>query len=169
MTLTLPISRGRQHDGERQLSLVFTNKKLKIMETIKIRKNIVSNGMEEMRSQFVTLLNEKQIEFDKTCIKQSKADLGKGIIVATLKGEQVGAIYWLRSTTEEGKKQYAMLTTRSANEQDFSEYDNDNTPAKPAKKQKNAKKDQEEVAVEDAENTTTDETEEAPQEQEAAE
>ena len=61
------------------------------METIKIRKNIVSNGMEEMRSQFVTLLNEKQIEFDKTCIKQSKADLGKGVIVATLKGEQTGS------------------------------------------------------------------------------
>ena len=142
------------------------------METIKIRKNIVSNGMEEMRSQFVTLLNEKQIEFDKTCIKQSKADLGKGVIVATLKGEQTGAIYWMRSTTEEGKKQYAMLTTRAANEQDFSEYENDNTPAdtpKKEKKQRKAKKAEEEAMPEEPANDTTTEEEEAPQEQEDAE
>ena len=62
-----------------------------------------------------------------------------------------------------------MLTTRAANEQDFSEYDNDETPARPAKKEKKAKKEQEEASAEEPANTTTQEEEEAPQEQEVTE
>ena len=143
------------------------------METIKIRKNIVSNGMEQMRSEFVTLLNEKQIEFDKTCIKQSKADLGKGIILATLKTEAVASIFWLRSVTEGGKKQYSMLTAKEAENYDFSEYATDNTPAEPVKEEKpkaekktkkgGRKKKQEEVIPEDPITHPAYETEEAPQ------
>lgn len=144
------------------------------METIKIRKNIVSNGMEAMRSEFVTLLNEKQIEFDKTCIKQSKADLGKGIILATLKTEAVASIFWLRSVTEEGKKQYSMLTAKEAEKYDFSEYMTA-APAEPTKedgeKKQKAKKGgrknkQEEVIPEDPITHPASETEEVPQEQE---
>jgi len=148
------------------------------METIKIKKNIVSNGMEEMRSQFVNLLNEKQKEYDKTVIKQSKADLGKGIILATMKGEAVASIFWLRSLTEEGKKEYSLLTTKEAEKLDFSEFTTDNTPAEPAKEEKpkaekkakkgGRKKKQEEVIPEDPITHPTPEEGEVPQEQEEA-
>lgn len=148
------------------------------METIKIKKNIVTNGMEQMRSEFVNLLNEKQKEFDKTVIKQSKADLGKGIILATLKGEPQASIFWLRSMTEEGKKVYSLLTTKAASELDFSEYATDNTPAEPAKEAKpktekkakkaGRKKKQEEDIPEDPITHPAPETEEAPQEQQEA-
>lgn len=148
------------------------------METIKIKKNIVTNGMEQMRSEFVNLLNEKQKEFDKTVIKQSKADLGKGIILATMKGEAVASIYWLRSLTEDGKKQYSLLTAKDAEKHDFSEYATDNTPAEPVKEEKpkaekkakkgGRKKKQEEVIPEDPITHPTPEVEETPQEQEEA-
>lgn len=141
------------------------------MQTIKIKKNIESKGMEEMRAQFVSLLSEKQIVFDKTCIKQSKQDLGKGIILATLNGEPTASICWLRSMTDEGKKVYSLLTAKAASELDFSEYQTEEpTPAEPdattkkEKKQKKSKKQKEEVIPEDPITHPTQEVEEAPHE-----
>ncbi len=145
------------------------------MTQIRIKKSIETTGMEAMRKEFVTLLSEKQIEFDKTCIKQSKQDLGKGIILATLKGEPQASIFWLRSMTEEGKKVYSLLTAKAASELDFSEYQTEEpvpaepaTPAKKEKRQKKSKKQKEEVIPEDPITHPAPETEEAPQEQQEA-
>jgi len=126
------------------------------MQTIKIHKNIETTGMEDMRKQFVDLMNEKQIEFDKTCIKQSKQDLSKGIVLATLKGEPQASVFWLRTMSEDGKKVYSLLCSEAASMQDFSEFKTEEpAPAEPAtstkkeKKQKKSKKQKEEVIPED--------------------
>lgn len=90
---------------------------------IGMRKSVECTGMEDMRSKFITIVEQKGIGYDKTCIKQCKADRDKGVMVAMSEGKNVAAILWWRKVNEEdGKRYYYLLCKRDANQIDFSAY-----------------------------------------------
>ena len=119
------------------------------MKKISLKKNVVCSNMEAMRSEFVTLCEQNAVSIDRTCIKQSKSYLNKGVVVGMSGKDAVTSLYWNREVNEEdGKRYYNLLCTRSINKNagnplyDFSEYATEEPTepeTKPAKKQKKGK------------------------------
>lgn len=51
------------------------------MNTINLRSNTECTSMEDMRSKFITLCEQKEFVIDRTCIKQDKEDRDCGVMV----------------------------------------------------------------------------------------
>lgn len=88
------------------------------MENVKIRRNIKSKKMEEMRYKFMTILAEKDILFDKTTIKQMSSDLSRGYIKAYMNDKEVASITWVREVKDK-EKSYIMLSASSSRRKGF--------------------------------------------------
>ena len=63
------------------------------MKTINLRSNTECTSMEDMRSKFITLCEQKELVIDRTCIKQDKEDRDCGVMVGykDKEGKTVGA------------------------------------------------------------------------------
>lgn len=89
------------------------------MKTISLRKNTECTSMENMRSQFVTLCEQKEIKIDRTCIKQGKADLDCGVMVGYNGKEVAVATPWFRKVNEDGKRLYYLQTANIMHKYDY--------------------------------------------------
>lgn len=126
------------------------------MKKVSLKKNVVCANMEAMRSEFVTLCEQHNITIDRTCIKQSKNDLNKGVVVGMYGKETIASLYWNREINDEdGKRYYNLLCTRSINKNadnplyNFSEYETEETANIPKKGKEKPSKAQEEDVLSD--------------------
>ena len=90
------------------------------MDKITLRNNVECTGMENMRSQFITICEQKEVDIDKTCIKQNKADLDCGVMVGYKENKIVAVAPWHRFIKEEDcKRYYKLLTSPSSKQLDY--------------------------------------------------
>jgi len=76
--------------------------------------------MEDMRSKFITLCEQKEFVIDRTCIKQDKEDRDCGVMVGYKDKEIVVATPWFRNIKEsDGKRYYYMQTATICHKYDY--------------------------------------------------
>lgn len=89
------------------------------MNKITLRNNVECTGMENMRSQFITICEQNAVDIDKTCIKQNKEDRDCGVMVGYKDNNVVAVAPWHRFIKEEdGKRYYKLLTSPSSKQFD---------------------------------------------------
>jgi len=90
------------------------------MKTINLRSNTECTSMEDMRSKFITLCEQKELVIDRTCIKQDKEDRDCGVMVGYKDKEIIVATPWFRNIKEsDGKRYYYMQTATICHKYDY--------------------------------------------------